>query len=235
VAGQTGQWAPVRPEVSGGFDRVAQLSDRHTPVLSQFRVVFVEFLDCFMFMTSRWFLFVCDTIVCWCKLSWCELVLGYELSLLFMCRCWLRPWEYSRWWIGARLWDKFRSRRSRISYGMLRLENSACGGEGFHMAYTWCCVRMKKRVKFWLESKFGRIGAWGCTGMLFPWFGRFPMWLGVLVLVGFVARGSHVLGINKRGVETRSISTFWERKVTVCFEASILVCEVGEGCFRYTL
>ena len=30
--------------------------------------------------------------------------------------------------------------------------------------------------------------------------GRFPRGLGLLVCVGFVARGSHVMGINREGV-----------------------------------
>jgi hypothetical protein len=34
---------------------------------------------------------------------------------------------------------------------------------------------MERVVKFGLESKFEKIGTWNCMGMLFPWFGRFPM------------------------------------------------------------
>jgi hypothetical protein len=62
-----------------------------------------------------------------------------------------------------------------MSHMMLGLENNARGGEGFHMTYTLCCVRMERVVKFGLESKFEKIGVWSCMGMLFPWFGRFPM------------------------------------------------------------
>ncbi len=59
-----------------------------------------------------------------------------------------------------------------------------------------------KSVKFGLESRFGKIRV-SCMGMLFAWFGRFSMWLVVLVLVGFVTMGSHILDTNRRGVEVR--------------------------------
>lgn len=43
-----------------------------------------------------------------------------------------------------------------MSCGMLKLENNVHGGEGFHMAYTSCCVHMERGVKFRSESKFGK-------------------------------------------------------------------------------
>jgi hypothetical protein len=112
---------------------------------------------------------------------------------------------------------ELRSRQSRISWGMLRLENNAYarGREGSHMLYTWCCVHMERGVKFGLEF----VKFLSCTG-------RFPRGLGHLVWVGFLARNNHVMGINRWGIEGRGklhISTFWEWKVRVCFEVSILV------------
>ena len=52
--------------------------------------------------------------------------------------------------------------------GMLRLENNARGGEGFHMTYTWCYMRMEREAKFRLEFKFEKIRVYSCMGMLFP-------------------------------------------------------------------
>lgn len=89
VAGHTMWCTSVRPEVSGRSDQVAQWSDRQIPGCSRFSGCFHGFQDCFMFMTIRWFLFICDTIMCWCESNWCELVLRYVVSL-FMCKCWLR-------------------------------------------------------------------------------------------------------------------------------------------------
>ena len=77
-------------------------------------------------------------------------------------------------------WEKLKSTWSRISREMLRPKNNASGGEGFHMAYTCCCMRMKRviwhtrDVKIGLESKFRKIGVWSYMRM-FPWFARFSM------------------------------------------------------------
>lgn len=70
-------------------------------------------------------------------------------------------------------WEKLKSTWSRISREMLRPKNNARGGESFHMAYTCCCVRMKRVIwhtrdaKFGLESKFRKIGVWSYMRM-FP-------------------------------------------------------------------
>lgn len=57
--------------------------------------------------------------------------------------------------------------------------------------------------------------------MLFRWFVKFPMFES-LVMVGFVDMDSHIVGINRREIDARKISIFWEKK-KVCFEVLILV------------
>lgn len=47
--------------------------------------------------------------------------------------------------------------------------------------------------------------------MLFRWFVKFPMFES-LVMVGFVDMDSHIVGINRREIDARKISIFWEKK-----------------------
>ena len=56
---------PVRPGGACRSDRryLGSLTEQ-TSGGSRFQIVFVKFLDFLMFMTSRWFLFVCDIVVC---------------------------------------------------------------------------------------------------------------------------------------------------------------------------
>ncbi len=56
VAGQTGAIRAVRP--------ACPRSNRPTLCRFRFRVVSLDIRVCFMFMASRWILYVCDTVVC---------------------------------------------------------------------------------------------------------------------------------------------------------------------------
>lgn len=139
--------------------------DRQTPGWSRFQIVFVKFLNCFMFITSRWFLFLCD-IVCWCEWS-CSSLTCTRIWEFLCCSCASVAWGHKSI-DGDGLGLGLREVEFHTVCRMLRLENNARGGEGFHMAYTWCCVRMERWVKFGLESKFGKIGVRNCMRMLFP-------------------------------------------------------------------
>jgi hypothetical protein len=56
VAGQTGAMCAVRP--------AGPRSDRPTLCRFRFRVVYLDIRVYFVIMTSRWILYVCNTIVC---------------------------------------------------------------------------------------------------------------------------------------------------------------------------
>ena len=109
-------------------------------------------VDCLMYMTYRWFLSVCDTIVCWCELNWCEIVLGYWVYLLFMCICCLRPWEYRQWWIRIRLGR---------SWGRDGRDAHARKQYMWWWMFSYCkhivLCAYGKGVKFGLKSKLGRL------------------------------------------------------------------------------
>ncbi len=55
-AGQTGGDRVVRP--------ASPRSDRPILCRFRFRVVCLDIRDCFIFMASRWKLYVCNTVVC---------------------------------------------------------------------------------------------------------------------------------------------------------------------------
>lgn len=70
---------PVRAKVKLRSNRPVRQFDRLTLAWSRFQVVFMDFCNCFMFMTSRLFLYVRYTIVHVLMLSQVgkEFMLGY--------------------------------------------------------------------------------------------------------------------------------------------------------------